>query len=102
MGFLTLFGAILSEVLGSSMIKVTAITNSRLSVVGRILGYGMALYLLSLALMALPLSFAYAKRIEGDTVLNVLSGFGVFKEQLRPKTVVGIIVLIIGLVLMRI
>src|SRR5699024_5481080 len=102
MGFLTLFGAILSEVFGSSMMKVTAVTNSRLPAVGIILGYGMAFYLLSLALMTIPLSFAYAAWSGVGTALTALIGFGVVKEQLRPKTVVGIIVLIIGLVLMRI
>src|SRR5690625_432734 len=102
MGFLTLFGAILSEVFGSSMMKVTAVTNSRLPVVGIILGYGMAFYLLSLALMTIPISFAYAEWSGVSTALTALIGFGVFKEQLRPNTVVGIIVLIIALVLMRI
>src|SRR5699024_7570714 len=77
MGFLTLFGAILSEVFGSSMMKVTAVTNSRLPVVGIILGYGMAFYLLSLALMTIPLSFAYAAWSGVGTALTALIGFGV-------------------------
>src|SRR5699024_9922666 len=102
MGFLTLFGAILSEVFGSSMMKVTAVTNSRLPVVGIIMGYGLAFYILSLALLTIPLSFAYAAWSGVGTALTALIGFGVLKEQLRPQTVVGIMVLIIGLVLMRI
>src|SRR5699024_12766707 len=96
MGFLTLFGAILSEVFGSSMMKVTAVTNSRLPVVGIILGYGMAFYLLSLALMTIPLSFAYAAWTEVGTALTPLFGFGVFQERPRPKILVGFIVMVIG------
>src|SRR5690625_801279 len=102
MGFVYLAGAIIAEVFGSSMLKLSTTVKSKLPIIGIIFGFAVAFYLLSLALITIPLSFAYAAWSGIGTALTALIGFGVFKEQLRPKTVVGIIVLIIGLVLMRI
>lgn len=102
MGFLSLFGAIVSEVFGSSLLKVTAVSDNKLPILGVALCYGLAFYLLSLALLSLPLSFAYAAWSGVGTALTAAVGFVIFKEQVNIKMIAGIIILIIGLVLMRI
>lgn len=102
MGFLYLGGAIISEVFGSSMMKVTAVNNSKKAIIGIVSGYVLAFYLLSLALLTLPLSFAYAAWSGVGTMLTAIIGFAIFKEEIRTTTVIGIIILIVGLILMRI
>mgnify|MGYP001097316133 CR=1 FL=1 len=102
MGLVYLAGAIVSEVFGSSMMKVTAVNNSKKAIIGIVAGYVLAFYMLSLALLTLPLSFAYAAWSGVGTMLVAVIGFTIFKEEFRPSTVIGIIILIIGLILMRI
>ncbi len=102
MGLVYLAGAIISEVFGSSMMKVTAVNNSKKAIIGIVAGYALAFYMLSLALLTLPLSFAYAAWSGVGTMLTAIIGFAIFKEEIRPTTVIGIIILIIGLILMRI
>lgn len=102
MGLLYLAGAIISEVFGSSMMNVTAVNNSKKAIIGIVVGYTLAFYMLSLALLTLPLSFAYAAWSGVGTMLTAIIGFVLFKEEANPATVIGIIILIIGLVLMRI
>lgn len=102
MGFVYLLGAIFSEVFGSSMLKLTAMVKSRLPIIGIVIGYLISFYLLSLALVTIPLSFGYAVWSGLGTALTALVGFSFFKEKMTKKTVLGIALLIFGIVLMRI
>ena len=102
MGYVYLIGAIVSEVFGSSMLKVTATTENKLPIIGVIIGYLIAFYLLSLALLSIPLSFGYAVWSGLGTALTAMVGFTLFKEEVNIQTVVGIFILIIGIVLMLI
>lgn len=101
MGFVYLVGAIVSELFGSSMLKLNATTTSRLPILGVAFGYVTAFYLLSLALLSIPLSFAYAFWSGVGTAATALIGCLVFKELVRIQTVMGIGLVIIGLVLMK-
>lgn len=102
MGIFYLLGAIVSEVFGSSMLKLTATSKSKLPVIGIMTGYLLSFYLLSLALITISLSFGYAVWSGIGTALTAIVGFAVFKEQIKIQTVLGICLLIIGIVLMRI
>lgn len=102
MAFVYLLGAIVSEVFGSTMLKFTATIKSKLPVVGVVVGYGIAFYLLSLALKTIPLSFGYAVWSGLGTALTAIVGFTLFKERMDKKTVIGIGLLIMGIILMRI
>lgn len=102
MGMVYLVGAIVSEVFGSSMMKLTATFKSKLPIIGIIFGYVMSFYLLSLALVSIPLSFGYAVWSGVGTVFTVMIGYTLFKEKINKQTVAGIFILILGIVLMRI
>jgi len=102
MGIVYLIGAILSEVFGSSMLKLTAMIRSKLPVLGIIAGYLISFYLLSLALVSIPLSFGYAVWSGLGTALTAIVGFTLFKEQLSKQTIAGIVILIVGIILIRI
>lgn len=101
MGILYLAGAIIAEVFGSSMMKLTATIKSKKPIFGIVIGYVLAFYLLSLALVSIPLSFAYAVWSGIGTALTAFIGFLIFKEKINLQTAIGIGLLIIGLVFMR-
>ena len=102
MGYVLLAGAILSEVFGSSMLKLSSdLEKSKLPVLGVALGYLLSFYLLSLTLITIPLSFAYAVWSGVGRALTDVIGFTLFKEKIRLEVVLGIALLIVGIVLMR-
>ena len=102
MGLLYLFGAIVSEVFGSSMLKLTATVKSKLPIIGIAVGYLFAFYLLSLSLVTIPLSLGYAVWSGLGTALTAIVGIILFKEKVNKHTIIGIGVLIIGVVFMQI
>lgn len=101
MGFVYLAGAIIAEVFGSSMLKLSTTVKSKLPIIGIIFGFAVAFYLLSLALITIPLSFAYAAWSGIGTALTATVGFLIFKEKVQRKTIIGISLLIVGVVLLR-
>lgn len=104
MAYIYLVCAIIAEVTGSSMMKLTAIGKNKkiFTIPGVIIGYALAFYLLSLAVISIPLSFTYAVWSGGGTALTAFVGFLIFKEKIKIQGVIGIFLLIVGLVLMRI
>lgn len=102
MGVFYLAGAIITEVFGSSMLKLTSMVRSNLPILGVIIGYAISFYLFSHALVTIPLSFGYAVWSGVGTALTAIVGFTLFREVVNIQTVVGIVILIIGIILMRI
>ncbi len=102
MGMIYLIGAIVLEVFGSSMMKLTTIVKSRLPIIGITVGYITSFYFLSLALVSIPLSFGYAVWSGLGTALTAIIGVTFFKEKINWQTGIGITLLIVGIVLMRI
>jgi multidrug transporter EmrE-like cation transporter len=102
MPYIYLLGAILSEVFGTTMMKMTATNDNKLYIVGIAGGYILAFFLLSLAVVTLPLSFAYAVWSRVGTAFTAMVGFLVFKEQITKNGLIGIILIIAGVVLMRV
>src|SRR5699024_3716836 len=101
MGVVYLLGAIFSEVFGSTMLKLAATARGKLPILGIIAGYIISFYLLSLALLSIPLSFGYAVWSGLGTALTAVAGVMIFKEKMSKKATLGIGVLIIGIIMMR-
>lgn len=101
MGFLYLSFAIVSEVFGSTMLKFMATVKSKLPLIGLIAGYLISFYLLSLALVTVPLSLGYAIWSGVGTALTAIVGYVVFKEEMGKQTMIGIVFLIIGIVFIQ-
>src|SRR5690625_252343 len=95
LSFVYLIGAILSEVFGSTMLKITATSKGKLPIVGVVIGYAVSFYLLSLALITISLSFGYAVWSGFGTALTAVVGYIIFKEKLNRQTVLGIGLLIL-------
>ncbi|MFJ8258231.1 DMT family transporter [Peribacillus asahii] len=101
MGYLWLAIAIIAEVFGSSMLKLTGGFKKLVPTIGVIIGYGIAFYALSLSLKHLPLGVAYAIWAGVGTALTALVGVVVYKEGLDMKKSLGILLVIGGVVLLK-
>jgi multidrug resistance protein EbrA len=94
--------SIVSEVFGSSLLKVTNGFKKLLPTLGVIIGYAVAFYCLSLTLKTLPLGMAYAVWAGLGTALTALVGVIIYNEKLNFKMGIGLIFIIGGVVLLNI
>lgn len=101
MGYIWLSIAIVAEVFGSSMLKLTDGFKRILPTLGVVGGYGIAFYLLSLSLNELPLGFVYAVWAGVGTALTSLVGIIFYKELIDLKKSIGILMVIGGIVLLN-
>lgn len=101
MAYLLLFVSIILEVFGSTMLKLSNGFARVLPVVGVLVGYGLAFYLVSITLQSLPLGVVYATWSGLGTILTVVVGVVFFKDRINKKGYLGIGLLVVGLVLMN-
>ena len=101
MGFLLLSFSIATEVFGSTMLKLSQGFKRKLPIVGLVAGYAASFYFLSLALVNVPLSLAYAIWSGVGTALTAIVGVYVFRERISPAGVFGIVLLLFGAALLN-
>jgi small multidrug resistance pump len=94
--YVLLGAAILSELIGTTSLKLSQGFSRPLPSLGVIIGYGAAFYLVSLTLDELPLGVVYgtwaALGIVGVSAIGVV----VFNEQVDVPGIVGILLIIAG------
>jgi multidrug resistance protein EbrA len=100
--YLLLAVSIISEVFGSSLLKLTNGFRRILPTLGVIFGYGFAFYTLSLTLTELPLGMVYAIWAGMGTALTAMVGVVFYKEIFNIKKLTGILLIIAGVVLMNV
>ncbi|MGE7588480.1 DMT family transporter [Peribacillus sp. NPDC101480] len=93
--------AILSEVFGSSMLKVSNGFKRLFPSIGVVIGMGLAFYCLSLSLITIPLGTAYAIWSGIGTALTALVGVIVYKESFNLKKFLGLVLIIGGVVVLK-
>ncbi|WP_195570620.1 DMT family transporter [Paenibacillus sp. 1001270B_150601_E10] len=101
MNYVWLGLAIVMEVFGSTMLKLSNGFTRWLPIAGIVLGYGFAFWLMSLALKALPLGLVYATWSGVGTILTVLTGMWIFKEKMNRQAWLGMGILIVGIVMLN-
>jgi small multidrug resistance pump len=99
---LLLFLAIVCEVVATASLKAAQGFTRPLFVVLVVVGYGAALYLLSLSLRHIPLGVAYAIWSGVGTVGTVLVGMLVWQEVLTLPRAIGILLIIVGVILLNV
>lgn len=99
--YLLLAIAIVSEVFGSSMLKVTEGFKKVLPTIGVVLGYAIAFYALSLSLKTLPIGTAYAIWSGVGTALTAIVGIIIYKEGFNLKKFFGLLLIIGGVILLN-
>ncbi len=93
--------AIVSEVLGSSALKLSAGFAKLWPSLVVVIGYGAAFWLLSLVLKSIPLSTTYAVWSGVGTAGVALIGWLYFRETLTSVHLVGIALVIAGVVVLN-
>ncbi|WP_286201478.1 multidrug efflux SMR transporter [Bacillus sp. ISL-4] len=93
--------AILSEVFGSSLLKVSNGFKRLFPSIGVVIGMGLAFYCLSLSLLTIPLGTAYAIWSGIGTALTALVGVIVYKESFNMKKFLGLVLIIGGVVVLK-
>ena len=97
-GMLYLTGAILTEVFGSTMLKLSQGFSQMLPSIGVLIGFGFAFTFLSLALKTIDLSSAYATWSGVGTALTALIGLVIFDETIHIKGFIGLALVICGVI----
>ncbi|MEC1181658.1 DMT family transporter [Bacillus altitudinis] len=100
-GMLYLTGAILTEVFGSTMLKLSQGFTQVLPSMGVLIGFGCAFTFLSLALKTIELSSAYATWSGVGTALTTLVGLVLFNETIHMKGFIGLALVICGVIVLN-
>ncbi|MFD2629610.1 DMT family transporter [Oceanobacillus kapialis] len=100
-GYTALSIAIISEVFGTTMIKLSDGFTDFLPVLGVLAGFASAFYFLSLSLKDLPLSLAYAIWSGVGTALTAVIGIAIWQDPFNFLTFAGLVLIIGGVVLMN-
>ncbi|WP_315972905.1 SMR family multidrug efflux transporter EbrB [Bacillus safensis] len=100
-GILYLTGAILTEVFGSTMLKLSQGFSQLLPSIGVLIGFGCAFTFLSLALKTIELSSAYATWSGVGTALTALVGLVLFNETISTKGYIGLVLVICGVIVLN-
>lgn len=99
--YLLLLLSIISEVIGSSLLKLTDGFKKILPTLAVILAYGFSFYTLSLTLTVLPLGLTYAIWAGLGTALTAIVGIIFYKEAFHMKKVTGLLLIIGGVILLN-
>ncbi|MEK5254631.1 multidrug efflux SMR transporter [Paenibacillus sp. FSL F4-0125] len=100
-GYIALGIAIASEVVGTTMLKMSEGFTQLLPSIGVIIGFIIAFYSLSISLREIPLSLAYAIWSGVGTVLTALVGMVVWGDPFGILSFAGIVLIVGGVVLLN-
>lgn len=93
--------AIVSEVFGSTMLKLSQGFSKPLPSIGFVIGFGIAFYCLSLVLKSIPLGMAYAIWSGVGLVLTAIVGVVVFGEKVDFWGIASIGLILAGVIMMN-
>lgn len=100
-GYLALSIAIISEIIGTTMLKMSEGFTQLLPSIGVVIGFIIAFYSLSISLRDLPLSLAYAIWSGVGTVLTAIIGIVVWGDPYSILTFAGVVLIVGGVVLLN-
>ncbi|WP_339315171.1 multidrug efflux SMR transporter [Paenibacillus sp. FSL R10-2734] len=100
-GYIALSIAIISEVIGTTLLKMSEGFTQLLPSIGVAIGFFIAFYSLSISLRELPLSLAYAIWSGVGTVLTAFVGIVVWGDPFGILTFAGIVLIVGGVVLLN-
>ncbi|WP_410768854.1 DMT family transporter [Fontibacillus sp. BL9] len=100
-GYAALVIAIVSEIFGTNMLKMSDGFSILLPSIGVIAGFGLSFYFLSVSLKTLPLSIAYGIWSGVGTAITAMIGIFLWGEPFHILIAVGLIAIIGGVVLLN-
>ena len=96
-----LLGAIMLEVAGTSLLQASHQFTRIWPTAGMAVCYGLAFYLLSIALKQMPVGIAYAIWSGLGVVLISVIGAVVFRQRLDPPAIAGLAMIVGGVVVIN-
>ncbi|SNS74491.1 DMT family transporter [Tropicimonas sediminicola] len=96
-----LIGAILTEVVGTTALHSSQQMTRLGPTLVMALAYAVSIYLLSLAMKAIPVGVAYAIWSGLGMVLITLIGFKVFGQKLDAAAMIGLALIVTGVVVIQ-
>ncbi len=100
-GWIFLIGAVVFEVLGTSMLKLSEQFSRLLPTAIAIIGYLLSLYLLSYALRTLPIAIAYGAWGAIGIVLITFIGVIFFKQVPDLPAIIGLLLIVSGVLIIN-
>jgi small multidrug resistance pump len=100
-GWIFLIGAVVFEVLGTSMLKLSEQFSRLLPTAIAIIGYLLSLYLLSYALRTLPIAIAYGAWGAIGIVLITFIGVIFFKQVPDLPAIIGLFLIVSGVLIIN-
>ena len=99
---ISLFGAIIAQVFGSSMLKASDGFKRKVPTILFLIGYAVSFVGLAYALKIIPLGVAYTMWSGIGTVATVLVGVLAFKEKINKEILMGIVMVLMGVILLNV
>lgn len=99
--YIALAIAIIAEVFGTAMLKMSQGFTQLFPSIGLVIGLGLSFYTLSLALKSIPLGMAYAIWSGVGTALTALIGILIWGDPFNIITILSILIIIGGVVLLN-
>ena len=100
-GYIALAISILSEIFGTTMLKLSEGLTIPIPTIGVIAGFGIAFYFFSICLKTVPLSLAYAIWSGVGTAITALLGILIWKDPFNTFTIMGLLLIIGGVMLLN-
>jgi multidrug resistance protein EbrB len=100
-GYVMLALAIISEIFGTTMLKLADGFTNLLPSVGVIIGFALAFYFLGLSLKGIPLSLGYGIWAGAGTALTTIIGVIIWGEPFNVITFISLVKIIIGVILLN-
>lgn len=97
-----LFLAIVAEVIGTTALKASDSFSRLILSIITIISYGIAFYLLALALKTIPVGIAYAIWSGVGIVGIAIIGYFLFNQKLDTPAIIGIGLIIAGVLILNI
>lgn len=93
--------AVVFEVFGDSMMKLSNGFQRKLPLVGTAIGYVVAFYLIAQTLEELPLGPVYAAWTGLGIALTAVVGAVFWKEGVNVKKIIGLLLIVAGVVVLK-
>ena len=100
--YIALFLAIALEVSGTMLLPITKEFSKLIPTSLVIIFYSLSFYLLSIAVVKLPLSIVYASWAGLGVFSIAILSYIFYKQQLNTPTIIGLFMIVIGVVLVNV
>ncbi|GEP24910.1 DMT family transporter [Lentilactobacillus diolivorans] len=101
MGYLYLVLAIVSELLGTNLLKASLGFTVLWAIIASLLAYGFSFFFLSLTLKSINLNIAYALWAGLGIILTTIVAVIYWKEPINFPSILGISLILIGVVVLN-